>query len=362
MNRSLLSIGLILLFAFSAFAGDIQITSPSKDQDVYTNSVLTIRWNPGNTAKFVNIEYSIGENFYLLQSSVPNSGEFDWDLTSFKRGRITIKVSDASNPRNYSVSPGVNLQYCTVEALFRMPSSLCTNGNNVISNQSSNATMFEWSMDGKIIGTDPDLNLPLSGFQDFKLTLKASNQNCYDVFYVDVYAASIGTGSEPCGNPVIQEMVIIDHSEHLRMMDYYPIELPQGSKILAFQLTHQLPEFSKLLAWDWRDKAIDGFTPDCIDFANAKSGEFNVTWTSPDPNGSDFDGSLYTLQVESGGAQLDIELAPKTRLGKQVRMPDIVGSTKLMYKSINAVSKNNPSSKLKTTGTILTTDGIIILQ
>ncbi len=379
MNRLLPIIFLISFFATSSFAGDIKITSPTGEMDSYISSVLPIRWEPGTSTKFVKIEYAIhhfGIKFRLLETSVPNTGQYDWDLRDYlpRVATISIKISDTTNPRNYSVSDKISLKDCVVNADFEKPSRLCTDSKNVFKNLSTNATNFEWMVNDKTISTDKDLELPISNFEPFKLTLKASSNKCYNEYYIDVYTPSTEL-SGPCGEPVIQEMVIVDHNEVMRniSIDYYSIKIPQKAKILAFQLTHELPNYTEDFLWDWTDIAITGFTNESIDYTSGnENGKFSVNWTSPDPNGSSHDGSLYTLEVTTENRiepeTLDIPATPKVRLGKRDRKTELQAETvssnpaNVSYARIEVASKLNPSSKLKTTGVILTTEGVIILQ
>lgn len=374
MRTQILLTSLFTFFlAFSSIAGDLQITSPQSNSTTHNKSIMSITWETGNSAKLVNIEYihrSFNTNFFSIANQVPNNGQYDWDLSRIASGTISIKITDHGNPRNYSIVDGIQVQKCTVFARFSDIDQLCTDQVNVIKNESKNATSFEWQKSGKVISTKKDLELQLNSFQDFKLTLIASNDNCFDTYYVDLYAPNLGTTPGPCENPVIQEMVIVDNNEVARFSHDIPVSIETTDKILAFQLTHQQAGNLKINQWNWSKQAIPGFSKDCLDFSKEREdGIVTVNWTSPDPTGTAYTGSLYTLAIDAIGAMPFVEETeePLTRRRRKVvkrdivRNPTTIGKMKLSYKKLDTSNQTTPV-KLKTTGMILTTDGVIILE
>lgn len=369
-TRHLLPLILVLLYNIS-FA-QIEITSPSPNQKVYTKSIVPITWETGTNVTDVKIHYAYGGNSYYVATTT-NNGQYDLDLQDrdLSIGNISFKVTAANDPRNYSTISNLPIEQCRIDVVVDIPgTNLCVGQAVIFVNRTTNATSYKWIANGKVLSTSKDLTFVPQNLEDTNIRLEAFNKNCYDYFYFDIRNKPSISNDGLCSNEtVIEEMMIVDTNEGMQLTAGIPVTINEPVKAVALRMTHELKTGQKFLSWDWTKNNIPGFHLGNIDAS--QKGQVTITWTSIDPNGTLISGELYTLDIDVTDMMApEPEIMPiggrSSRGGGRLQpiptKPSSAGKENLQYKKVVANDKFGANVTLKTTGVILTKDNVIILE
>jgi len=96
--KKLVFLGVCLLFVVPCQAGII-IVDPNSGEQLIAGQTKTIIWNTVGDINNVKIEFSDsnGQTWTDVNSSIPNSGSYNWTLPQVTSNQCLIRISDANN-------------------------------------------------------------------------------------------------------------------------------------------------------------------------------------------------------------------------------------------------------------------------
>ncbi len=195
----------------TVIASTLSLQSPNGGEIWKAGTMDTIQWEGGEDINSLNIRYSLdgGFNWYPIISNTVNDSSFAWQIPDTLNTNLAkIRIEDASNIVVQDESDAIfTIEPCDVVADFSKDVETVTLGTMVqFSNNSSNATHYEWLIDGHLLSTSTDFSHTFNEKGSFLVHLIAmdekgcSNDFCITVL-IDEYLAT-GISSYACSNPV----------------------------------------------------------------------------------------------------------------------------------------------------------------